>query len=146
MRDVPLDLDVTVKAIHDFLEEFRPKAEENESIKNAIHSMELCIQRLVAGTKAAVIFINSFLFSWYLTVDNIKYSKVVDHVRLIPNPESSEAIIYMQKCVRGLKNKSSQSSLTSSVCGEIPGQVCNKLLIFWNSFYSFSSLFCLKKY
>lgn len=49
-----MNLDKIVKAIHVFMQEFRPRVDENKSIKNSMHSMELCIQRLVAGTKSSV--------------------------------------------------------------------------------------------
>ncbi|EJD75521.1 CBR-ZYG-9 protein [Loa loa] len=101
LRDVPMNLDEIVKAIHIFMQEFRPRVDENKSIKNSMHSMELCIQRLVAGTK----------------------SSVIQHIGEISNPDSSEAVIYMKKCVRGLQNKSNQNSLASSAYGELPGQV-----------------------
>ncbi|KAM3717569.1 Zygote defective protein [Dirofilaria immitis] len=101
LRDVPMNLDEIVKAIHTFMQEFRPRVDENTNIKNSMHSMELCIQRLVAGTK----------------------SSVMQHIGEIRNPDSSEAVIYMRKCVRGLQNKSNQNSLASSACGELPGQV-----------------------
>uniref|UniRef100_A0A915Q0H8 TOG domain-containing protein n=1 Tax=Setaria digitata TaxID=48799 RepID=A0A915Q0H8_9BILA len=101
LRDVPMNLDEIVKAIHNFMQEFRPRIDENKNIKNSMHSMELCIQRLVAGTKTSII----------------------QHIGEIQNPDSSEAIIYMKKCVRGLQNKSNQNSLASSAYGELPGQV-----------------------
>ncbi|KAL3984838.1 CLASP N terminal family protein [Acanthocheilonema viteae] len=101
LRDVPMNLDEIVKAIHIFMQEFRPRVDENKNIKNSLHSMELCIQRLVAGTK----------------------SLVIQHIGEIPNPDSSDAVIYMRKCVRGLQNRSNQNSLASSTCGELPGQV-----------------------
>ncbi|VDN91938.1 unnamed protein product [Brugia pahangi] len=101
LRDVPMNLDEIVKAIHIFMQEFRPRIDENKNIKNSLHSMELCIQRLVAGTK----------------------SSVIQHIGEIPNPDSSEAVIYMRKCIRGLQNKSNQNSLASSAYGELPGQV-----------------------
>lgn len=49
-----MNLSEIAKAIHDFMQEFRPRADENKGIKNSLHSMELCIQRLVAGTKCSV--------------------------------------------------------------------------------------------
>lgn len=49
-----MNLDEIVKAIHIFMQEFRPRVDENKNIKNSMHSMELCIQRLVAGTKSSV--------------------------------------------------------------------------------------------
>ncbi|CAG9538175.1 unnamed protein product [Cercopithifilaria johnstoni] len=101
LRDVPMNLDEIVKAIHIFMQEFRPRVDENKNIKNSMHSMELCIQRLVAGTK----------------------SSVIHHIGEIANPDSSEAVIYMRKCVRGLQNRSNQNSLASSAYGELPGQV-----------------------
>uniref|UniRef100_A0A914ZKU7 TOG domain-containing protein n=3 Tax=Parascaris univalens TaxID=6257 RepID=A0A914ZKU7_PARUN len=101
VREGPLDLDVIVKAVHDFMHEFRSRVDDCDAVKNSVHAMELCVQRLVAGAR----------------------SSVLDHLSLIPNPETSEAVSYMRKCVRGLQNKSNQSSLASSAYGDLPGQV-----------------------
>uniref|UniRef100_A0A183V6X9 Sister chromatid cohesion protein n=1 Tax=Toxocara canis TaxID=6265 RepID=A0A183V6X9_TOXCA len=100
VREGPLDLDIIVKALHDFMQEFRPRVDDCDAVKNSVHAMELCIQRLVAGAR----------------------SSVLDHFSLVPNPETSEAVSYIRKCVRGLQNKSNQSSLASSAYGELPGQ------------------------
>ncbi|VDN17190.1 unnamed protein product [Gongylonema pulchrum] len=108
LNDIPLNLDEIVKAIHDFMQEFQPCQEENASIRESIHTMELCIQRLVAGTK----------------------SSVIQHIGEIKDPDSSEAVLYMRKCVRSFQTKSNQSSLASSTYGELPGQGLRRLQIF----------------
>uniref|UniRef100_A0A0R3RZL0 Cytoskeleton-associated protein 5 n=1 Tax=Elaeophora elaphi TaxID=1147741 RepID=A0A0R3RZL0_9BILA len=120
LRDVPMNLDEIVKAIHVFMQEFRPRVDENKNIKSSMHSMELCIQRLVAGTKSSV-RLDFELFN--KRKKEMFVFQVIQHIGEIPNPDSSEAVIYMRKCVRGLQNKSNQNSLASSAYGELPGQV-----------------------
>ncbi|VDM51478.1 unnamed protein product [Toxocara canis] len=83
------------------MQKFRPRVDDCDAVKSSVHAMELCIQRRVAGAR----------------------SSVLDHFLLVPNPETSEAVSYIRKCVRGLQNKSNQSSLASSAYGELPGQV-----------------------
>ncbi|MFH4974191.1 hypothetical protein AB6A40_000900 [Gnathostoma spinigerum] len=101
LRETALDLDAVFNAIHEFMKEFMPKAEQSEPIKNSIQTMEFCIQRLVAGTKCSI----------------------ADHIYGVDDPDHSEAVAYMRKCVRGYKNSSNQSSLQSSAYGELPEQV-----------------------
>ncbi|VDK59484.1 unnamed protein product [Anisakis simplex] len=55
VRGGPLDLDKIVKAVHDFMQEFRPRVEDCDAVKTAIHSVELAVQRLVTGAKASVL-------------------------------------------------------------------------------------------
>lgn len=49
-----MNLDEIVKAIHNFMQEFHSFGEESENVKSSIHTMEICIQRLVTGTKSSV--------------------------------------------------------------------------------------------
>uniref|UniRef100_A0A0M3JLW5 Cytoskeleton-associated protein 5 (inferred by orthology to a human protein) n=1 Tax=Anisakis simplex TaxID=6269 RepID=A0A0M3JLW5_ANISI len=58
VRGGPLDLDKIVKAVHDFMQEFRPRVEDCDAVKTAIHSVELAVQRLVTGAKASVRFLS----------------------------------------------------------------------------------------
>lgn len=101
VRETPMNFDEIVRAIHDFIHEFKPRSDENDLIKSSLHAMDICIQRLVAGTKGAIIH----------------------HVGLIRDPDTSDAVSYIKKCVRGLQSRSNQSSLANSAYGELPGQV-----------------------
>uniref|UniRef100_A0A914RDJ5 Uncharacterized protein n=1 Tax=Parascaris equorum TaxID=6256 RepID=A0A914RDJ5_PAREQ len=56
VREGPLDLDVIVKAVHDFMHEFRSRVDDCDAVKNSVHAMELCVQRLVAGARSSVCF------------------------------------------------------------------------------------------
>ncbi|VDN07875.1 unnamed protein product [Thelazia callipaeda] len=96
-RNVKLDLDAIVKAVHAVMQEFQPRVEESENIKISMHAIQLCIQRLIAN------------------------SSIIQHIGVIPNPESSEAIIYINKCIRKLE--SNPNALAFSAFEELPGEV-----------------------
>uniref|UniRef100_A0A158R650 Cytoskeleton-associated protein 5 n=1 Tax=Syphacia muris TaxID=451379 RepID=A0A158R650_9BILA len=98
-KEVPMDMDSVMLAIHQFMEEFKHRADESSTLKEATRCIETSIQRLTVANGASIL----------------------DHFSLVSDPANSEAFDYTQRCVKSWQKN--MNNLSNSTFGSLPGQV-----------------------